>query len=251
VNAFRVLALAYALVALMIAPGWLSADEQVPPAPAAAPDEQVAPATEPAPVVADDPPADAPASDPEVTVAEEPAEPTAVEETAVAEDDEAKPKPRPVAKAAASGSVTITDFEFSPSTITVNEGDTVTWTNQGPTPHTATAEDGSFDTGNLNKGQSGSATFTAAGTISYICTPHPFMTGKVIVQAAAAGDDDSGSTDDGGDDDDITAGSETAGESDTADDGSGLPNTGAETLIIALLGIATLGAGVLLRRRAT
>jgi MYXO-CTERM domain-containing protein len=251
VNAFRVLALAYALVALMIAPSAIPADTLVAGEPVPA-EEPAADAAEPVPPAPAPVPPEDPATDPAVTVAEELEEPTAVEQTAVA--DEEKPqqaKKRPVAKAAASGSVTITDFEFSPATITVNEGDTVTWTNDGPTPHTATAEDGSFDTGNLNKGQSGSATFTAAGSIAYICTPHPFMTGKVVVKAAAASDgdpaDDGGG---GGDDDDISAGSETAGEDDS-DDGSGLPATGGETLIIALLGLATLGAGVLLRRRAS
>jgi LPXTG-motif cell wall-anchored protein len=245
VNAFRLLALAYALAALLIAPISISADtlvadEPVPPA------EQLA---EPVPAVPA-PPAEEPAPAPAVADAEEPAEPVAVEESAAA--DEEKPrqaKQQPVAKAAASGSVTITDFEFTPATITVNEGDTVTWTNKGPTLHTATAEDGSFDTGNLDKGESGSATFTSAGTISYICTPHPFMTGEVVVRAAAAGDDDSGST---GGDDDTSGGAETAADDGASgDDGSGLPATGAETLIIALLGLATLGAGLLLRRRAT
>ncbi len=35
----------------------------------------------------------------------------------------------------------------------------------------------------------------------------------------------------------------------TTDDGSGLPSTGGETLSILLLGAATLGFGLLLRRR--
>ena len=243
-NAFRLLSLAYALTALMIAPSAIPADTLVADGPVLT-GEQVAKPAEPVPPAA----APDPATGPAVTV-EEPAQPTAVEQTAAA--DEEKPqaaKEKPVAKAAASGSVTITDFEFSPATITVNEGDTVTWTNKGPTPHTATAEDGSFDTGNLNQGQSGSATFTSAGTIAYICTPHPFMTGKVVVKAAGAGDDNSAGDD--GADDDISTGSETAGESDSDDDGSGLPATGGETLLIALLGLATLGTGLLLRRRAT
>jgi LPXTG-motif cell wall-anchored protein len=114
--------------------------------------------------------------------------------------------------------------------------------------HTATAEDGSFDTGTLRKGESGSATFTQAGTINYICSPHPYMKGKVVVQAATSGSGDSGgSTDTGSTDDD---GSAIAGEeTSSSDDGSGLPSTGGETLSILLLGAATLGFGMLLRRR--
>ena len=69
-------------------------------------------------------------------------------------------------------------------------GDTVTWSNAGPTPHSATASDGSFDTGILDKGGSGSHTFTQAGTFAYICTPHPYMKGTVVVQASASGDSD-------------------------------------------------------------
>ncbi len=95
-------------------------------------------------------------------------------------------KPRPRAHTAGDPGNTITDFKFSPGTTTIHVGDTITWTNSGPSPHTATAKDGSFDTGNLNKGASASHTFTHAGTFAYICTIHPFMHGTVVVLAAAA-----------------------------------------------------------------
>jgi plastocyanin len=66
--------------------------------------------------------------------------------------------PAPGAKltvaAAASGSVTISDFQFAPASITVDVGDTVTWSNAGPTAHSATATGGSFDTGIFSEGQS-------------------------------------------------------------------------------------------------
>jgi amicyanin len=78
--------------------------------------------------------------------------------------------------------VTIKDFEFTPSTLTIKVGDAVTWTNNGPSTHTVTADDGSFESGNLSKGKTFSHTFNAAGTFSYHCGPHPFMTAKVIVQ---------------------------------------------------------------------
>jgi len=91
----------------------------------------------------------------------------------------------PVARAAAGASVAVRDFSFGPQTITVHVGDTVTWTNAGPTPHTATANDGTFNTGTLKAGQSGSHTFTTAGTFAYHCTLHPFMRGTVQVVAAA------------------------------------------------------------------
>ena len=110
-----------------------------------------------------------------------------------------------IALAAASTGVTISDFKFSPGGVTVNVGDTVTWSNAGPTGHSATANDGSFDTGVLQKGSSGSHTFSQAGTFSYFCKPHPFMKGTITVVAAAA-DNGSGTTS-GGD----TSGAGTSG----------------------------------------
>lgn len=98
----------------------------------------------------------------------------------------ASPRPhvtRARAHAAGGPGDTITDFKFSPGTLTIHVGDTVTWTNSGPSPHTATAGNGGFDTGTLTKGASASHTFTQSGTFSYICTIHPFMKGTVVVLA--------------------------------------------------------------------
>jgi len=81
--------------------------------------------------------------------------------------------------------VTIADFDFAPGSITVRVGDTVTWTNAGPSAHTATAQDGSFNTGVLQKGASASHTFTRAGTFAYTCQIHPFMHGTVVVLGAS------------------------------------------------------------------
>lgn len=85
---------------------------------------------------------------------------------------------------AATRGVSIRDFAFSPRTVEVRAGDTVTWTNRDSVAHTATARNGSFDTGLLGEGESGSVRFTAAGTYRYLCTPHPEMTGTVVVRAA-------------------------------------------------------------------
>jgi plastocyanin len=85
---------------------------------------------------------------------------------------------------AASRGVAIADFAFSPRTIEIRVGDTVRWTNRDSVAHTATAQNGSFDTGLLSDGESGSIRFTSAGTYRYQCTPHPDMTGTVVVRAA-------------------------------------------------------------------
>jgi plastocyanin len=80
--------------------------------------------------------------------------------------------------------VTVADFHFSPATTTIHVGDTITWTNDGPSSHTATAHGGAFDTGVLKKGHSASHTFTQPGTFTYFCQIHPFMHGTIVVLAA-------------------------------------------------------------------
>jgi len=90
----------------------------------------------------------------------------------------------PAAQNASGGTqeVKIVNFAFTPATITVSAGTTVKWTNQDADAHTVTADDGSFDSGQLSQGQSFSFTFSKAGTFSYICGNHPTMLGKVVVQ---------------------------------------------------------------------
>jgi plastocyanin len=71
---------------------------------------------------------------------------------------------------------------FDPQTITVKAGTEVTWTNSDDATHTATADDGSFDTGDLDQGRSKSVTFEKAGSFTYYCRFHPFMKATVEVQ---------------------------------------------------------------------
>lgn len=85
------------------------------------------------------------------------------------------------ARAAATVQVSIIDFAFSPTPITINVGDTVTWTNNGAVTHTTTSlTPGIWDSGFLQPGGTFSHTFTQAGTFDYECTIHGF-TGRVIV----------------------------------------------------------------------
>ena len=75
---------------------------------------------------------------------------------------------------------------YSPPTITVILGvnSTVTWVNNDVAPHTVTATGGSFNSGNLDSGQSWSFTFTTPGTYTYYCSYHPWMKGTVVVVQA-------------------------------------------------------------------
>ena len=81
--------------------------------------------------------------------------------------------------------VNSTTTYYSPTTITVVIGvnNTVTWTNNDDATHTVTADDGSFDSGFLNQGQTWSYTFTTPGTYAYHCSIHPWMKGTVIVES--------------------------------------------------------------------
>ena len=89
-------------------------------------------------------------------------------------------------RAGGSNAVEIADFAFSPPILTIAAGDTVTWTNADPVVHTSTSTSGAFDSGDLDQGESYSVTFTTPGTYDYLCTPHPTMTGRIVVQAASA-----------------------------------------------------------------
>jgi plastocyanin len=82
--------------------------------------------------------------------------------------------------------VSIVDFAFQPASIEVPAGSTVTWTNAGAAPHTVTADDGAFDSGQLKPGESFSQTFTTPGTYTYHCEIHPQMMGTMVVTEAAA-----------------------------------------------------------------
>ena len=90
------------------------------------------------------------------------------------------------ARAGGSHAIEIVDFAFAPSTLTVTIGDSVTWTNADAVAHTATSTSGAFDSGDLATGESYTVTFTAPGTFDYLCTPHPTMTGRIVVEAAPA-----------------------------------------------------------------
>tara|TARA_R110000850_G_scaffold39165_1_gene101848 strand:+ start:240 stop:587 length:348 start_codon:yes stop_codon:yes gene_type:complete len=77
---------------------------------------------------------------------------------------------------AATHTVMIRNFAYIPASLRVAPGDTVTFTNADRAPHTATSsQDGVFDTGRLNQGQSATVTIGFTGTAQYFCKVHPRM----------------------------------------------------------------------------
>jgi len=96
--------------------------------------------------------------------------------------------PAPAVQAAAGHQVLMSGYAFSPRTLTITAGDTVTWTNQDQAPHDVETTSGpaSVHSPMLSKGGSWSHTFTTPGTYGYLCTVHPGMTARLVVQPAAA-----------------------------------------------------------------
>ncbi len=78
--------------------------------------------------------------------------------------------------------VSIKNMAFSPASLSVSAGSTVTWYNNDAVAHTVTADDGSFDSGNIPMGGKYSKVFSSAGTFAYHCTIHPMMMATVTVK---------------------------------------------------------------------
>lgn len=72
-------------------------------------------------------------------------------------------------------------------TLVIGVNNTVEWTNNDNMPHTVTATDGSFDSGNMNPGATFSHTFTEPGSFAYICSYHHWMHGTITVVSGAGG----------------------------------------------------------------
>jgi len=121
------------------------------------------------------------------------AQPSAAAAPAVVPEEapvQAPPAPQPVLPPGANVApapkpktidVAMKGFSFSPPDMEVPAGTTVRWTNQDSAPHTATADDKSFDTGSIQTGKSASHTFDKPGTYTYHCAIHQGMKGKIVV----------------------------------------------------------------------
>ena len=221
------------------------------PEPAANPPEPAANPPEPAA----NPPE--PAADPVVELGETPADAEPAEQQIQAEPAPTPPPaPAPAtrsgkARASASASVSIGDNFYSPASVSIGVGDTVTWANNGQSQHSATADNGSFDTGVFGPGVRRSNTFTQAGTFSYYCTVHgQAQSGTVRVLAASGGGGSGGGGGGGGPTTSATGESEAAAVAspDAAGNSTTLPATGMAAGVLALVGLALVASGSLVGR---
>lgn len=80
--------------------------------------------------------------------------------------------------------VDMKDIEFKPKTVTVKKGRTIRWTNSDAVPHDVTKDSGpgpNFASDTIDPGGDYEHKFDTSGTIPYVCTIHPNMTGTIKV----------------------------------------------------------------------
>jgi plastocyanin len=92
-------------------------------------------------------------------------------------------RPRADAGAVAGGGggnvVAMAGLRFQPGTLTVAKGTTVVFVNDDTAPHTVTARSGGTDSGVIDPGKR--FTLVAASSFDYVCSIHPSMTAKLVV----------------------------------------------------------------------
>jgi len=74
-----------------------------------------------------------------------------------------------------------TTWGFKPNDLIITTGMTVVWRNNGTNTHTVTADDKSFNSGDITPGATFTMRFDAPGAFTYHCTPHPWMKASVRV----------------------------------------------------------------------
>lgn len=77
--------------------------------------------------------------------------------------------------------VEIRGFQFRPQQLEVTVRDTVVWINHDVVRHTATAADGSWDSGGMDRGASWRWVPAEPGAWDYLCDLHPTMKGAIRV----------------------------------------------------------------------
>lgn len=82
-------------------------------------------------------------------------------------------------RAPARHGIEIRAFVYSPAAQAAAPGDTLVFVNHDAVPHTATAANGSWDTGSIPANGTKTIVIPSSGTGPYRCTIHPTMTASV------------------------------------------------------------------------
>jgi plastocyanin len=85
--------------------------------------------------------------------------------------------------------VHIDNHAFDPPQLNIAPGTRVMFINDDTEPHTATADNDLFDTGELEPGDTSWIIFEGAGTVTYHCESHPDMKGSIVVGEGGGGGD--------------------------------------------------------------
>ena len=84
----------------------------------------------------------------------------------------------------ATSTVQIKSTGFVPATVTINQDDSVTWTNTDTKDHQVVANGGSFASRDPGEGQELHPCFPGGGTFRYHDGLHPTLKGTVVVRGA-------------------------------------------------------------------
>lgn len=88
-------------------------------------------------------------------------------------------------EACPSGAVVIkmANIKFDPEDATADVGQQICWVNEDSIDHNAVAESGAtFESELFGKGETFTTTVDEPGTVDYVCTIHPGMTGTLTVE---------------------------------------------------------------------
>jgi plastocyanin len=79
--------------------------------------------------------------------------------------------------------IEMVDIKFDPDEATADAGQQICWTNEDSFDHNAVAESGAnFESELFGKGETFTTTVDEPGTVDYVCTIHPAMTGTLTIQ---------------------------------------------------------------------
>src|SRR5689334_11976070 len=96
------------------------------------------------------------------------------------------PQAPPASNATQPAVVVMKGVKFQPAELTVRAGETVEFKNEDIFAHTVTADDGSFDSGLIQPGNTWKLTMPKTGSVGYHCRPHPNMRAKLVAASSPA-----------------------------------------------------------------